>query len=147
MRQTIDGGYIVSGYTSSFGAGNTDVWLIRTDTLGNTVWTKTYGGNRYEEGWSVLQSTDGGYIIAGSTSSFKEGYNDVWLIKTDSSGDTLWTKTYGGSQDEHSFSVQQTTDGGYILTGYTTSYAVGGIDFWLVKTDSSCAILWTRAYG
>ncbi|MCK4701574.1 MAG: hypothetical protein KAT38_14615, partial [Bacteroidales bacterium] len=147
VQQTTDGGYIISGNTASFGAGLNDVWLIKTNSLGDTLWTKTYGGLNYDEGYSVQQTTDDGYIIAGSTLSFGAGFSDVWLIKTNSLGDTLWTKTYGGTGYDVGFSVQQTTNGGYIITGYKRSYGAGDDDVWLIKTESNGDIHWTRVYG
>jgi hypothetical protein len=147
VHQTTDGGYIIAGYTSSFGAGSYDVWLIKTNSSGDTLWTKTFGGSTLDIGNSVLQSNDGGYLIAGFTSSFGAGGYDVWLIKTNSSGDTLWTKTLGGSYSDYCSSVKQTTDGGYIIVGYTSSLGVGSYDVWLIKTTSSGDTLWSKTFG
>jgi hypothetical protein len=147
IQQTSDDGYIVAGWTKSFGAGGEDVYLVKTDADGNTLWTRTYGGSQYEEAWSVQQTTDGGYIITGYTYSFGAGGGDIWLLKTDANGDTLWTRTYGGSEYDDAWSVQQTSDGGYIVAGQTRSFGAGSYDLWLLKTDANGDILWTRTYG
>ncbi len=126
----------MAGRTSSFGAGVWDVYLIKTDFLGDTLWSRTYGGSSNDYGRSVQQTTDGGYIVTGGTYSFGAGGGDVYLIKTDSLGDTLWSRTYGGSSGHDGYSVQQTRDGGYIVAGYTESFGAGGYDVMLTKLDS-----------
>ncbi len=145
--QTIDGGFVVTGHSESFGEGDADIYLIKTDSGGDTLWTRTYGGTESDYSNSVVQTGDGGYIIAGSTHSFGEGEVNIYLLKVDASGDTLWTRTYGGAGGESGLSVQETSDGGYIITGSTSSYGEGYHDVYLIKTDSSGDTLWTKAYG
>ncbi|MCH8331282.1 MAG: hypothetical protein IH946_07855, partial [Bacteroidetes bacterium] len=143
ISSTNDGGYIVTGSTSSFGAGSSDCYLLRLDSLGDTLWTRTYGYSTLDDyGTSVQQTTDEGYIITGN-----KGGGGVYLVKTDSLGDTLWTKTYGGTSTDEGHCVQQTTDGGYIITGYTGSYGSGSYDFYLIKTNFLGDSLWTKTFG
>jgi TolB-like protein len=147
VRQTSDGGYIVAGYTNSFGAGYTDIILIKTDANGNIIWAKTYGGTGGDWAFSVQQTSDGGYIVAGETNSFGTGSDDIILIKTDANGNIVWAKTYGGTGYDWVFSVQQTSDGGYIVTGSTYSFGAGYNDIILIKTDANGNIVWAKTYG
>jgi hypothetical protein len=147
VQQTSDGGYMIAGSTSSFGAGSYDVYLIKTNAQGDTLWTRAYGGTNDDGGWSAQQTSDGGYIIAGYTWSFGAGGVDVYLIKTDASGDTLWTRTYGGTSLDGCSSVQQTSDSGYIIAGLTMSFGAGSFDVYLIKTTASGDTVWTRTYG
>jgi len=145
--QTTDGGYVITGFTESFGSGKSDVYLIKTNAEGDILWTRSYGGKGIDEGHSVAQTVDGGYIIVGFTESYGAGSYDIYLIKTDDHGDTLWTRTYGGSDVDRGFSVAQTTDGGYIIVGTTESFGSGKSDVYLIKTNAEGDILWTRTYG
>ena len=144
LVQTSDGGYALAGWTDSFGAGGYDFWLVKTDSSGNMLWNKTYGGTQNDVAYSLVQTVDGGYALAGSTVSSGAGGEDVWLVKTNSSGNQQWNKTYGGTQDDAAYSLVQTVDGGYALAGYTNSFGAGGEDVWLVKTDSSGNQQWNK---
>jgi len=147
IQETSDGGYIVAGYTDSFGAGLEDARLFKLDSAGNILWIQNYGGNLDERANSVRQTSDGGFIMAGFSKSFGAGQADFYLIKTDNSGNLVWSHTFGGGSDEIANSVRQTTDGGYIICGTTASFGSGGTDIYMVKTDSSGSKEWDDTYG
>ncbi|MDA3886314.1 MAG: hypothetical protein PF638_12035 [Candidatus Delongbacteria bacterium] len=148
--QTIDSGYVVLGYTFSLGAGEYDIWLVKLDVDGNEEWNKTFGGARTDIGNYIQQTTDNGFIIVGTTQSFEDGYRNVWLIKTDENGNEEWNQIYGTSDQERGKCVQQTADGGYIITGSRDVFDVytgSDSDVLLLKTDNSGAIEWEKVLG
>jgi len=139
IQQTSDGGYIVAGETSSSGAGSADVWVLKIDADGNvqTGWPKTYDGVYRDAANSIQQTSDGGYIVAGETSSSAGDNAELWILKLNARGDILWQKIYGGSKDEIARSIRQTSDGGFIVAGETSSFGAGGADFWILKIDEN----------
>ncbi len=151
LQQTSDGGYIVAGIDSSSGLGNYNVYLVKTNANGDTLWTKSYGGSNADFGQAVQQTADGGYIVAGYTSSFGVGNGDVYLLKTDANGNLTWSKTYGGIYGDYAFAVKQTKDGGYIVAGITSSFGVtpyGNLnDIYLLKTNAIGTLTWSKTYG
>jgi len=141
----VAGGYIIAGagYTESYGARNSDLWLVKTDTKGEELWNNTYGGNWGDSANSIQQTRDGGYIIAGGTQSFGAGHTDFFLVKTDSNGTEQWYRTFGGVSHEFYPSVRLSPDGGYILGGVTLSF---DDDYWLIKTDADGNVQWDRTF-
>ena len=132
---------------TSFGAGQDDVWLIRTDSGGDTLWTRTYGGAQSDGGESVELCREGGCVVAGHTRSFGAGSDDFWIIRAADNGDTLWTKTLGGSDHDWARSVQQCSDGGYIVAGDTYSFTEGEYDIWLVRLATGTGVQATTELG
>jgi len=144
ITQTHDGGYIITGYTSSFGTGLEDLWLLKTDPSGDTIWAKTYGTMFIDGGAAVLQTVDSGYVITGYNGS--GAVSSLWILKTDSNGDMVWSKIYSPGNHSGGTSIHETIDGGFIVAG-TTFAGAGESDFWLLKIDSQGDTLWTRTYG
>jgi len=147
VQQTTDGGFVIVGTTCSFGAGETDVWIIKTDINGDSLWSRTFGGEEDDNGKCIQQTADGGFVIVGYTASFGESFGDVWLIRTNADGDSLWARTYGGIDPDEGQSVQQTTDGGFVIVGRTWSFGAGVSDVWLIRTNTDGDSLWSRTFG
>ncbi|HEX7319074.1 MAG TPA: hypothetical protein VF399_01805 [bacterium] len=147
-QQTSDGGYILAGMTNAFGADNFDIYLVKTDSLGDIMWTKMIGDSvGIESASGIEQTSDGGYILAGMTNAFGADSFDIYLVKTDSLGDTMWTKTFGGIDNDQAYEVSTTSDGGYIIAAWTRSFGAGNYDAYIIKTDSLGDTLWTFVYG
>ncbi|NPA41170.1 MAG: hypothetical protein GXO18_02745, partial [Aquificae bacterium] len=147
IQQTSDGGYVVAGWTWSFGAGSADFWVLKLDANGDVQWQKTYGGGDSDEAYSIQQTSDGGYVVAGRTWSFGTGLTDIWVLKLDANGDVQWRKTYGDSGPNEAYSIQQTSDGGYVVAGVTLSFGTGSADFWVLKLDANGDVQWQKTYG
>lgn len=135
IRQTRDGGYIIAA--NAVDSGDVFIGLLKTDSMGNWQNAGAYGGPQLDYNAKVEQTEDGGYIIAGSTYSYGAGQSDGWLIKVDANLKTLWTSAFGGSGQDYFYSVQQTSDGGYIMVGSTESYGEGSTSVYLFKTDAN----------
>ena len=139
VEQTTDGGYLICGGTKGFNMrSNMDIWLIKTDGDGSMEWDRTYGGSGYEISYSAIQTLYGSYIITGHSDSFsgEEGNYDVYIIRTDSEGNEVWSSTYGGSEWDLSLNIDQTFDGGYFVAGYTRSFGSGSDDVWVLKLEA-----------
>jgi len=144
---TSDGGYAVLGWSNSFGAGDLDILLLKLDPSGNLTWAKTYGGTGEEMAWSIIQTSDGGYAVAGATSSFGAGQDEPIILKLDPSGNLIWARTYGGTGGDYFWSIIQTGDGGFAAAGFTTSFGAGSSDALLVRLDQSGNTIWAKTYG
>ena len=146
VQETQDGGYIIVGTTNSYET-LADIWMIKTDQNGEEEWSQIYGGNGIDRGFAVDQTNDGGFIIGGYTESFGNGLKDVWIIKTDSIGNTQWEYTFGDIKDDYCNDIKQTTDGGYIVCGATTLPHMGHCDIWLFKIDLNGSQLWNATFS
>jgi hypothetical protein len=135
--RTSDGGYILGGFTDSFGAGTYDWLIIKVSSTGAVQWAKTYGGLDWDLYPGAIQTSDGGFAIFGGTKSFGSGGSDFMIIKTDAYGNPQWAKTYGGAADEASYGINQTSDGGFVFAGETYSFGAGGMDVFFVRTDAN----------
>ena len=147
IQQTADGGYIIAGRTTISGTFNVDLWLLKLDSNGAISWQKTYGGEGFDGATSIWQTSDEGYIVSSWTTSFGVDESDIWLVKLDNLGDVTWQKTFGGAGEDYPVDIQQVSDEGYIIAGWTTSFGSGNRDYWLIKLDINGNISWERTYG
>jgi Concanavalin A-like lectin/glucanases superfamily len=150
VLETKDGdfsNYAFVGSTRSYGKGGSDVWVGVTDQTGNLIWDKYFGGKDDDEGYSIKKTNDGSYIIAGSTKSKSAGGLDAYVLKIDSKGSILWERAFGGTSNDEALAVNQTRDGGYILTGYTKSNTAGEKDLWVIKLNSQGDREWDKTFG
>jgi len=147
IQLTSDGGYAVAGWTRASGAGEADFWVLKLTADGTIEWEKIYGGIADDLADLIFQTSDGGYVVTGTTQSFGAGAEDVWVLRLTADGTVLWAKTYGGTGEDEAVSIQQTTDGGYVVAGETESFGAGDWDLWILKLDAQGAIQWEKTYG
>ncbi len=147
IQETQDGGYILAGSTNSFGTGDQDILLVRMDAQGDVIWSSTFGGPAYERAEGVLIGPEGDIIVFGTTDSYGAGSGDLYLVKADVNGEEIWSRTYGGTEDEMAGSVERTRDGGFILVGTTRSFGSGKKDIYVVRINSSGDQIWDNHYG
>lgn len=147
VAQTADDDFVIGGFTETYGAGIRDMYLFKTNALGDTLWTKTYGGPSIDAATDMQQTTDGGFILVGYTFSFGAGNSDVYVIRTDANGDILWQKTYGGELNDIGQSIIQTQDGGFIICGETESFDLGTLEVYVLKINAAGVVEWSKAYG
>ena len=147
IKQTDDGGYIVAGTMGVVASGNSDIWLMKLSATGRIEWQSSYGGPDSEESFWIDQTSDGGYIVAGYSISFSSGSKDVLILKLTQNGAIEWQRTYGGADSEEALSIEQTNDGGYIVTGYIDSVTDVLKEMLLMKLDANGNINWQRAYS
>lgn len=165
VELTSDGGYLIGASTDSNDGdvssnhGSLDVWLVKLDAFGTMEWEKTYGGSNVDVCYSLLETEDGGYIMAGNSSSMdgdvvgNHGDGDYWIVKIDADGNIQWQNCLGGTDQDEARDIIVSSDGYYYVSGYTTSEdgdivnPIGSFDFWLVKLDANGDIVWSQCYG
>ena len=146
VKQTADGGYIVASSSLSFSASYS-FWVLKLTSAGDVTWQKSYGGSLADWPRAICQTADGGYAVAGYTSTFGAGSGDVWVLRLDANGAITWQKAFGGTSADQAYDIHQTADGGFIVAGTTQSYGAGGSDGWLLKLASDGALTWAKTYG
>jgi uncharacterized delta-60 repeat protein len=142
-----DGGAILAGYSDSFGMAEDDVWILRLDSSGSTIWQSLCGGSNLDQAWSITRTREGGYILVGETHSFGAGDGDVLVMKLDEEGSVTWQRAYGGEDWDRALGILQTSDGGYVVVGHTASFGMGSQDAWVLKLDPDGAVIWQKAFG
>ncbi len=147
ITQTADGGYAVAGWTYSFGAGQADLLILKLSQDGSLSWARTFGGANNDYSSSIIQTTDGGYAVVGSTYGSGIGNWDILLLKINSSGSVVWAKVLGGTNADEAYSITQTTDGGYAVVGHTMSFGSGSYDYMVLKLNPDGSIAWARTLG
>jgi PKD repeat protein len=147
MCRTADGGYALFGHREQQGSANTDLYLVKIDSVGNKEWEKTYGGNSREDAGGVQQTADGGYVVFGSTIDTLGGEFNFYLVKTNATGQVEWEKIYGGAQNQIGYALITTPDGGYAMLGYTNGMGAGGYDFYMVKANGTGVMEWEKTFG
>lgn len=142
----LEDGYLICGFTESYGAGGGDVYLVKTNFNGEPRWDRTFGGVNWERGYSIKKTNDNSFIICGTTQSFGNGSYDVYVLKVDENGNLIWQKTYGGTNWDEGYCIDL-ADNGYIITGFTRSFGSGNEDIYVIKIDENGNLIWQKTYG
>ncbi len=142
-----DGGCILVGSTFSYGNGKDDIYVLRVDSAGQAMWSRSFGGAESEEGWTIRPCEDGGYIVGGSTASSGAGYGDMYLLRLSDNGDSLWAKTFGGAGGEFGYAARQTPDSGFVIVGVTGSFGEGYSSLYAARTNKNGDSLWATTFG
>jgi hypothetical protein len=145
-QRTKDGGHIISGQFWTPGGNQYDFWVLKLNKDGTIAWQKTYGGGSWDIAFSSEETSDGGFIVSGTTSSFGTGDDDIWVLKLDVKGDVIWQKTYGGKKADRAGGAEQTKDGGYVVVGTSSSFG-SSKDIWVIKLDPNGNVEWDKTYG
>lgn len=146
IQQTTDGGYVVAGWRHNLASDSIDYMVLKLDASGGVVWGKTYGGNRLNVARCVAETADGGYVVAGTTRYYGAGNDDFLLLKLGTDGSVDWQKAYGGADREQPYSVQQTTDGGYVVAGFTHPSELSQSDMWILRLSADGNVVWQKTY-
>jgi hypothetical protein len=147
IKETVEGNYLLAGYTFSFGEGGSDMLLVKVNPQGDVIWQKTYGGSQNDFAYEVLPANDSGYILAGSSESYGAGAQDICILKLDTAGTVQWNKTYGDTDHDGAYSIITTSDNNYLVTGYSRSTSNTQYNMLLMKIDNVGDTIWTSAYG
>ncbi|MCX7796168.1 MAG: hypothetical protein N2380_06585 [bacterium] len=147
VKNTPDGGNIIVGSTASFGSGGFDIYVLKLDKNGKKIWEKVFGGKGDDIGNSIEMTSDGGFVIAGSSTSFSLDNSDMYLLKLDNNGNKIWEKTFGGEDADVARSICAISDGGYIIAGYTRSFDAKGNDVYVIKLDKNYNKIWEKRFG
>jgi hypothetical protein len=147
VKTTLDKQYIVIGSTTSYGAGFSDAYLVKVDSMGIPIWSKTFGGFGNDVGTAVVQLNDSGYVFSGYTNSYGSGGYDAYLVRTDKNGNLIWQKTFGGTDWDFAYDLEKASDGGIVMCGSTSSFGKGNKDAFLVKHDQAGTLVWQKFFG
>ena len=145
--ETHDGGYAITGSTESKGNGKKDSWVLRLDKNGELIWEKTFGGDENDQGNSIIETSDDGYAITGSTESKGNGKQDLWVLKLDRDGELQWEKTFGGEENDQGKIILQKDNKHFIVAGWTESHGIIFADYWLLEIDQTGQLIWDKTYG
>lgn len=147
VKELSDGRFAIAGQTYSEGAGQGDAYLLILDAAGDSLWARTYGGTQSDGAGSVAETGDGGFILAGHTESVGAGGRDAWLLRLNAEGDTIWTRTYGGEEEDMAHAVLRMHDGNFAMAGHKVSNGAGGKDLWLAKVNANGNTMWESFFG